>query len=121
MVSKSKSTKVKAAKSKKVTKPTGTPKRVRASTMARAATALHKIGGDPQRMLKLEWSAEHNDIVGTAISMQEASHIALNANVPFCKNTIDDPTHKYYCEFSVEDNQYICTLVDANDPRCRRH
>jgi hypothetical protein len=117
MVSKSKTAKTKATKA---TKSKSTPKKARTSTMTRAATVLHKIDGDPQRMLKLQWSTDHNDFVGTPISMQEATKIALNANAPFCKNTIDDPTHKYYCEFSVEYNQYICTLVDANDPRCRK-
>jgi hypothetical protein len=112
MVSKSKPSKAKAPK------PKSTQKTARTPTMTRGATVLHKLHGDPQRMLKLEWNADHNDFVGTPVGVQEAAHIAANANPPFCKNTIDDPTKKYYCEFSVQDNQYICSLVDSNDPRC---
>lgn len=99
-------------------KPKSVPKTARMPTMGRSKTVLHKLHGDAQRMLKLEWSADHNDFVGAPVSLQEAAHIASNNNPPFCKNTIDDPTKKYYCEFSVKDNQYICTLVDSNDPRC---
>jgi hypothetical protein len=83
------------------------------------ATVLHKLQGDPQRMLKVEWNADQNGFVGTPVSLQEASQIASSANPPFCRNALDDPTKKYYCEFSVQDNEYICTLVDTNDPRCR--
>jgi len=85
----------------------------------RGAVALHKLQGDPQRLLKVEWSVDHKDFVAQPVSLQEAVHITGAAKVPFCKKTIDDPTKKYYCEFSVQDNQYICTLVDADDPRCR--
>ncbi len=100
----------------KTPKPMSSPK---SSGVAYKATVIHKLHGDPQRMLKLEWSADHNDFVGTPLGLPEAAHIASNANPPFCKNKLDDPTHKYYCEFSVQDNQYICTLVDADDPRCK--
>jgi hypothetical protein len=99
----------------KTPKPKRSP---RSSGVTHKATVIHKLHGDPQRMLKLEWSADHNDYVGTPLSLPEAAHIASNANRPFCKNKLDDPDHKYYCEFSVQDNQYICTMVDADDPRC---
>jgi hypothetical protein len=102
----------------KAKKPKSTPKKPQASTITRRATVLHKLHGDPERMLKLEWNADHNDFVGTPVSLQEATNIAATTHPPFCKNTLDDPTQKYYCEFSVQHNQYICTLVDAQDPRC---
>src|ERR1700688_1750629 len=109
MAPKSKSRKAKAPKQK------GAPKKSPMLTTTRRATILHKLHGDPQRMLKLEWNADRNDFVGTPVSLQEAADIASNAHPPFCKNTLNDPTKKYYCEFSVHDNEYLCTLVDAND------
>jgi hypothetical protein len=108
-----------SSKTKAKSAPKKASKKAPASTMTRGATVLHKLHGDTQRMLKLEWNADHNDFVGTPVSLQEAANIASKANPPFCKNTLNDPTKKYYCEFSVPDNEYICTLVDANDPRCR--
>jgi hypothetical protein len=112
MASKSKPAKPKARKIKRPSKA------VLASKMKRDTTVLHKLHGDPKRMLKLEWSADHNDFVGTPVNLNEAARITSNANPPFCKNKLDDPAQKYYCEFSVQDNQYVCTLVDADDPRC---
>lgn len=113
MVSKPKSSsKTKAKKQKSA------PKKAMTSTVTRA-TVLHKLHGDTQEMLKLEWNTAHNDFVGTSVSLQEASNIASKTHPPFCKNTLSDPTKKYYCEFSVPDNEYICTLVEASDPRCR--
>jgi hypothetical protein len=70
-------------------------------------------------MLKIEWNSDHNDFVGTAVSLREAADITTRSNPPFCKNKLNDPSRKYYCEFNVEDNEYVCIEVEANDPRCR--
>jgi hypothetical protein len=94
------------------------PKQTAAST-APSAPVVYKIRGDTQNMLKLEWSADHGDVVGSPVSMKEAVDIAAKNKAPFCKNTLSDPTKKYYCEFSTQDNEWICDLVDADDPRCR--
>ena len=113
MVSKSKSRKAKTKKPKQKSES-----KKAQTTTGRKTITLHKIQGDPHRLLKVEWHARRKEFVGTPVGLQEASHMTLSNNLPFCKNTLDDPSKKYYCEFSVQDNQYICSLVDADDPRC---
>ena len=94
------------------------PKKATTSTVT-PAPVLYKLRGDKQNVLKLEWNADHGDIVGSTVSLEEAADIASKKNAPFCKNKLNDPTKKYYCEFSTQDNEWICEVVDADDPRCR--
>jgi hypothetical protein len=79
---------------------------------------LHRSADEPGKMIKFEWSPQLKKYAGTLVNGDQAAEIARQQNPPFCKPTLHDPSKKYYCQFSFEDNQYICTLVDANDPRC---
>jgi hypothetical protein len=95
------------------------------TTGARSSTKtkkidLHRSADEPEKMIKFEWSSKLRKYAGSAISADQAAGIAKDQNPPFCKPTLNDPSKKYYCEFSVENNQYICTLVEANDPRCNQ-
>lgn len=122
MVSKqSKSTKAakKATrKTKKTTKKAGARSRAKPPAGRQAGPVFHKLHNDDERMLKIEWSDDHNDLAASPVSMRHAAQAAKLSNPPFCKNKLNDPTRKYYCEFDAEANQYICIEVDANDPRC---
>jgi hypothetical protein len=113
------SSKPRSSSKTKAKSPKSASKKAVPSTVA-PATVLHKLHRDTKSMLKLEWSADHGDFVGSPVSLHVAANIASKANPPFCKNTLNDPTKKYYCEFSIQYNQYICSLVDADDPRCRK-
>lgn len=112
----------KRSKSKKTTRKTTKKARTRSRTKPvaeRAAAAVfHKLHNDDERMLKIEWSEVHNDLAASPVSVEHAARAARQSNPPFCKNKLNDPTRKYYCEFDTDANQYICIEVDANDPRC---
>lgn len=94
-------------------------KRPSARATPRDIAVVHRLKDDPHNMLKVAWSDDHNDFVATPVSGPEAAEIAIRANPPFCKNKLKDPTRKYYCEFDVGANEYVCIEVDANDARCR--
>lgn len=112
----------KQSKSKKTIKKTAkkarTPSRTKPATKSPPAAVFHKLHDDNERMLKIEWSDDHKGLAASPVSVAHAAQAARRANPPFCKNKLNDPTRKYYCEFNTDANQYICIEVDANDPRC---
>lgn len=72
---------------------------------------IHPVRQDPSRFAVVGRSGAR------LVDRHQAQMFAVENHPPKVVPIPGDPTHALYCEWSTADNQYICDIIDANDPR----
>ena len=80
---------------------------------------MHLIKGAPDSVAKLEWDTDAQSFEAEVLTMSNAIAYVTAVKPPKIVPVRGDKTKVMRCDWSIIDNQYICDILDANDPKAQ--
>jgi hypothetical protein len=102
----------------KAKKPTGsksTGKKKKAP--ARKSFEVHRLADSTHKLVRVERTGRSKNMVATVLDRSEAERLAAELHPPKIIPIRNDPDHVIRCDWSINNNEYICVVIDADDPR----